>query len=194
MTRWLAAAGLFLLLVASLLGWTALEIAEQSERDEARRADVILVLGAAEYLGKPSPVLRLRLDHALELYHQRLAPRFLVTGGASESSRFTEAEAARDYLVKNGVPAQDILLEPEGTSTLQSIAASAEILDQMSLRTCIVVSDGYHIFRAKSMLEHHGVRAYGSPRQGASESLTRRARLYVRQSAGYWLWRLGLAR
>jgi uncharacterized SAM-binding protein YcdF (DUF218 family) len=194
MTRWFAAAGVLFLLAVSVLGWTAWEIAEQSERDEALRADVILVLGAAEYLGKPSPVLKLRLDHALDLYRRRLAPMVLVTGGASESSRFTEAEAARDYLVKNSVPAQDILLETEGTSTLQSIAASAEILDRMNMKSCIVVSDGYHIFRAKRMLEHRGVRAYGSPRHGAPESLTRRARLYVRQSAGYWIWRLGLAR
>lgn len=194
MKRWFAAAGLLLFLAVSVLGWTAWEIAEQSERDEAQRADVILVLGAAEYLGKPSPVLKLRLDHALDLYRRKLAPMFLVTGGAGKSSRFTEADAARDYLVKNGVPAQDILLESEGTSTLQSIAASAEILDRMNLKTCIVVSDGYHIFRAKSMLEHRGVRAYGSPRHGASESLTRRTKFYLRQSAGYWLWRLGLAR
>lgn len=194
MKRLFVAVGLVFLLAATVLGWTAFEIAQQSERDEARAADVILVLGAAEYMGRPSPVLKARLDHALELYQRKLAPRLLLTGGAGEGSKFTEAEAARDYLVKQGVPAENILLETEGTTTLQSIAAGAEILDRLSLRSCIVVSDGYHIFRAKSMLEHRGVRAYGSPRHGGSASATRQARLYVRQAAGYWLWRLGLSR
>ena len=176
------------------LGWTAIEIARQSRRDEAKPSDVIVVLGAAEYMGRPSPVLRARLDHALSLYEQHLAPRILVTGGSGENSRFTEAEAARDYLVRQGVPGENILLEAEGTTTLQSINAAAEIMEQRGLRSSIVVSDGYHVFRAKRMLEHRGLRAYGSPRQSPEGDPLRQSWLYLRQSAGYWLWVLRLSR
>lgn len=174
--------------------WVAVEIWHQSTRDEARPSDVIVVLGAAEYMGRPSPVLKARLDHALALYNQGIAPLVLVTGGFGEKSRFTEAEAARDYLVRNKVPSEDILMELEGTSTFQSIAAVTEIFERMNLKSCVVVSDGYHIYRAKKMLERRGIRAYGSPRYSSSEDVRRRAWLYLRQAAGYWVWYLNLAR
>ncbi len=176
------------------LVWVAIEISHQSTRDEARPSDVIVVLGAAEYMGRPSPVLKARLDHALDLYNQGIAPLVLVTGGFGEKSRFTEAEAARDYLVQNKVPSEDILMELEGTSTFQSIAAATEIFERMNLKSCVVVSDGYHIYRAKKMLERRGIRAYGSPRYSSSEDVRRRAWLYLRQAAGYWVWYLNLAR
>lgn len=176
------------------LVWVATEIGRQSSLDEARSADVILVLGAAEYMGRPSPVLRARLDHALMLYKKGIAPRILVTGGFGENSRFTEAEAGRDYLVQNGVPSENILMELEGTTTLQSLAGAAEILTLMDLDSCIIVSDGYHIFRAKRMLESRGVHAYGSPRYSSSGGFWHEWWLYLRQSAGYWLWYLNLSR
>ena len=185
-----AVAGLVLLAAVAALGWATLEVYRQSTRDEAQRADCIVVLGAAEYRGKPSPVLRARLDHALELYRKGLAPMIVTTGGSGEGSRFTEAEAGRDYLVRQGVPSEHIVLETEGTTTLQSIAAVAEILDRMNLGSCIVVSDGYHVFRAKKMLEVHGLKAYGSPRHGGGSDPW----LYIRQAAGLWLWVLNLSR
>lgn len=194
MKRWLWFSALGLMLVLAPLVWTALAIARQAHRDEARSADVIVVLGAAEYRGKPSPILRARLDHALNLYRRGLAPRILVTGGSGEGSRFTEAETARDYLVRNDVPAEAILLEAEGTTTLQSIVASAEILRRLNLKTCIVVSDGYHVYRAKSMIQEQGLVAYGSPRHGGDDSALRQAEHLLRQSAGYWLWRMHLSR
>jgi uncharacterized SAM-binding protein YcdF (DUF218 family) len=187
------AAALLLMIVCGLLAWTTAAVARQSARDEASPADAIVILGAAEYLGRPSPVLRARLDHGLDLWRRGLAPILLTTGGAGENSRFTEAEAARDYLVQHGVAAESILMETEGGSTLQSTAAAGEILRRMNLRRCIVVSDGYHVFRAKRMLERSGVVAYGSPRQGPSEGL-RHTWLCFRQAAGYWIWTVGLAR
>lgn len=189
----LRAAALLLLMTCGLVAWTTAAVVRQSVRDEAAPADAIIILGAAEYRGKPSPVLRARLDHGLDLWRRKLAPVILTTGGAGENSRFTEAEAARDYLVQHGVKAESILLETEGGSTLQSTAAAAEILRRMSLRSCIVVSDGYHVFRAKRMLERSGLVAYGSPRQGSHDGW-RYTWLCVRQAAGYWLWTLGLAR
>ena len=173
----------------------AREIGRQSSLDEAQPADVILVLGAAEYRGRPSPVLEARLNHALFLYLQRMAPRILTTGGAGGDPSFTEGEVARAYLSKHGVPSESILVESEGSSTVQSIAAAGEIMQRMNLRSCIVVSDGYHIYRVKRMLEEKGLRAYGSPRPdrpGAAPAGWREEWLYLRQAIAYGLWRIGI--
>src|SRR4051812_7469778 len=142
----------------------SVRIQRQSTRDEARPADIILVLGAAEYRGKPSPVLRARLDHALALYKKGLAPRILTTGGAGGDPVYTEGGVGQSYLVSQGVPSEAIVVEREGESTVYSTAAAAEIMRRMGLKSCIVVSDGYHIYRVKKMLEHLGVKVYGSPR------------------------------
>ena len=144
----LAAAG-----AVSQIARVSAEIRRQSNVDEARPADVILVLGAAEYRGRPSPVLEARLNHALFLYHQNLAPRILTTGGKGGDPTFTEGEVAHAYLSRHEVPSEAILVESEGESTVHSIAAAAEIMRRMNLKSCIVVSDGYHIYRVKKMLE-----------------------------------------
>src|SRR2546430_224755 len=141
----------------------ARDIRRQSRVDEAQPADIIVVLGAAEYRGRPSPVLEARLNHALFLYLRNLAPRILTTGGAGGDPTFTEGDVAHAYLSKHGVPSEAILVESEGESTVHSIAAAAEIMRRMNLKSCIVVSDGYHIYRVKKMLENHGITAYGSP-------------------------------
>ncbi len=195
MKRFLTVApALFLAAAVTALTWVAVQIALQSNRDEARTADAIVVLGAAEYMGRPSPVLQARLDHALYLYRQALAPLIVTTGGHGAKSPFTEAEAARDYLVARGIPSESVLLENEGTSTLQSAAGAAQILHQHNLNTCIVVSDGYHVFRAKRILEEHGIQAYGSPRPSEDPGAAEAAKLYVRQAAAYWLWQFGMSR
>src|SRR5579864_6236050 len=116
-----AARYVILLAVTALLvtiGYVSVRIGQQSTRDEAQPADVILVLGAAEYRGRPSPVLRARLDHALELYRQRLAPLILTTGGAGGDPVFTEGAVGRSYLSSHGVPAEAIIVETEGETTV----------------------------------------------------------------------------
>src|SRR5271170_1636963 len=169
------------------------EIRLQSTVDEARPADVIVVLGAAEYRGRPSPVLEARLNHALFLYLQNLAPRILTTGGRGGDPSFTEGEVAHAYLARHGVPSESVLVESEGETTVQSIAAAAEIMRRMNLRSCIVVSDGYHIYRVKKLLETQGMQVYGSPRpadrppSGWTEQW-----LYTRQALAYDLWRIGI--
>src|SRR5271170_263696 len=120
----------------------AREIRVQSTVDEAQPADVILVLGAAEYRGRPSPVLEARLNHALFLYLQGMAPRILTTGGKGGDPMFTEGEVGRAYLSRHGVPSEAILVESEGETTVHSTAAAAEIMRRMDLHSCIVVSDG----------------------------------------------------
>ena len=171
------------------------EIRRQSNVNEARPADVILVLGAAEYRGRPSPVLEARLNHALFLYHQNMAPRILTTGGKGGDPTFTEGEVAHAYLSRHEVPSEAILVENEGESTVHSIAAAAEIMRRMNLKSCIVVSDGYHIYRVKKMLETMGMQAYGSPRpeRAVEDPDSWRQRwVYARQAIAYELWRIGL--
>ncbi len=185
------------LVLAALAGGAAIRsiersIARQSTVDEARPADVILVLGAAEYRGRPSPVLEARLNHALFLYRLAMAPRILTTGGAGGDPTFTEGEVARAYLSKHGVPSEAIMVESEGESTVYSTAAAAEIMSRMNLKSCIVVSDGYHIFRVKRMLQSQGLAVYGSPRPEEPKNDWRQQWLYFRQAIAYALWRIGI--
>jgi uncharacterized SAM-binding protein YcdF (DUF218 family) len=174
----------------------ARDIRRQSRVDEAQPADIIVVLGAAEYRGRPSPVLEARLNHALFLYLRNLAPRILTTGGAGGDPSFTEGDVAHAYLSRHGVPSEAILVESEGESTVHSIAAAAEIMRRMNLRSCIVVSDGYHIYRVKKMLENQGMKVYGSPRPEDRVPLEtagwKQEWLYVRQALAYGLWRVGI--
>jgi uncharacterized SAM-binding protein YcdF (DUF218 family) len=194
MKRILAAALLAGLVLAAIqIGRTAVQIQRQSTRDETRPADVILILGAAEYRGRPSPVLRGRLDHGLELFREEMAPRILTTGGAGGDPVFTEGGVGRDYLIRQGVPSEAIIVENEAESTAQSTSAAAEILRRMNLKSCIVVSDGYHIFRAKKMLEAQGFQVYGSPRPTKARNDWKEWWVYVRQAVGYLLWSVGIA-
>jgi len=179
--------------LAVLVLRTARRIERQSTLDEARPADVILILGAAEYRGKPSPVLRGRLDHGLDLYRSRQAPLILTTGGAGGDPVFTEGAVGRDYLVRHGVPSESILVESEGETTMHSVAAAGEIMRRMELKSCIVVSNGYHIYRAKKMLEKLGFQVYGSPRPETPRNAGHQRWIYVRQAVGYLLWRWGIA-
>jgi len=192
--KWIAAVALLLALAALLVRVTsvAAEIQQQSTLDDAQPADAIIVLGAAEYRGKPSPVLEARLNHALFLYLKGMAPRVITTGGAGGDPVFTEGSVGRAYLAERGVPPEAIVVEREGESTVQSVAAVAEIMRRMSLKSAIVVSDGYHIFRVKKMLESSGLKVYGSPRPSVPPGGWRERWLYFRQAIGYLLWRVGV--
>ena len=181
------------LAVLSCVIYVSIEIGRQSSIDEAQPADVILVLGAAEYRGRPSPVLKARLDHALYLYGKKLAPILLTTGGAGGDPDYTEGGVGRSYLIEHNVPSEAIIVEPEGETTAHSIAAAGEIMQRMGLKSCILVSDGYHIYRAQKMLEFRGIKVYGSPRQSSAREEPGQWWLYVRQSVGYLLWSVGLS-
>jgi uncharacterized SAM-binding protein YcdF (DUF218 family) len=190
-----AATFMVLALVTFVLGYLialSVRIERQSTRDEARPADAIVVMGAAEYRGHPSPVFRLRLDHAVHLYQQRLAPYIMTTGGPGGDPSFTEGGVGRSYLIDRGVPAEAIIVETEGESTAWSLTAAAEIFRRMGLRSCILVSDGYHIFRAKRILEQHGFTVYGSPREPGEASYLKNCWRYLRQAVGYTLWKIGV--
>ncbi len=174
------------------VGRVALAVRDQARRDEARPADVIIVLGAAEYKGKPSPVFRSRLDHAFDLYQKKLAPKVLTTGGSGGERVHTEAEVGRQYLASRGIPVEQIYIEREGASTAQSAAASAEVLKRMGWTSCILVSDGYHLYRAKRMMRSHGIECAASPRPAREMSAWEAGWIYVRQAVGYSLFDMGL--
>src|ERR1700687_1142613 len=192
--KWIVAVALLLVIAVTLVKVTgvAAEIHRQSVLDDAQPADAIIVLGAAEYRGKPSPVLEARLNHALFLYLKGMAPRIITTGGAGGDPVFTEGSVGRSYLAGHCVPPEAIVVEREGGSTAQSVAAVAEIMRRMSLKSAIVVSDGYHIFRVKKMLESSGLKVYGSPRPSISPGGWRERWQYLRQAIGYLLWRIGI--
>ncbi len=192
--KWIVAIALLLAVVAVgvRVNQVAAAIQSQSTIDEARRADAIIVLGAAEYRGKPSPVLEARLNHALFLYLKRLAPRVITTGGAGGDPVFTEGSVGRAYLTERGIPPEAIVVEREGESTAQSVAAVVEIMRRMNLKSAIVVSDGYHIFRVKKMLESSGMRVYGSPRPSLPPGGWQEQWQYYRQAVGFLLWRVGI--
>lgn len=170
----------------------SVRIGRQSTRDEARRADVIIVMGAAEYRGHPSPVLKLRLDHAVTLYERHLAPYIMTTGGPGGDPSFTEGGVGRSYLIDRGIPAESVIVENEGESTAYSLSAATEIMRRMGLHSCIIVSDGFHIFRVKRILQQEGFAAFGSPRAQGDTTIVTEWWQYFRQAVAYCLWRGGV--
>jgi uncharacterized SAM-binding protein YcdF (DUF218 family) len=156
------AAALGLLLVAYLV-ITFAQVYRASQHDGAHPADALIVLGAAQYDGQPSPVLRARLDHTLELYESGLAHRIVVTGGRQEGDRFTEATTGYNYLREHGVPDEAILKVVQGSNTWESLAASARVLLDRGMRDVVLITDGYHAYRAEAIAEDSGLDASVSP-------------------------------
>lgn len=170
---------------------TFLRIQQQAGRDEARQADCIVVLGAAEYSGRPSPVLRARLDHAYDLFKRGLAPIVITTGGNGGDPKFSEGGVGRAYLMGRGIPEQDIIAETQADNTDESVERVAAIMNTNGMHRCIAVSDGYHIFRIKKMLERQGFTVYGAPRpQTHPPSRWREDYLILREIVSYGLWRI----
>jgi uncharacterized SAM-binding protein YcdF (DUF218 family) len=134
-----------------------------SRRDGAREADAVVVLGAAQYDGRPSPVLEGRLDHALNLYEDGTVDVIVLTGGKQEGDRFTEAYVGAVYLGSKGVPDEDMLLEVQGTNTWESLAAATRILRDRGLTDAVLVTDGYHALRVNAIADELGINASVSP-------------------------------
>lgn len=149
--------------VALAAGFGTVRIWQQGATDERRPADAILVLGAAQYDGKPSPVFEARLQHAVALWKEGIAPWFIVTGGKLPGDRTTEAAAARRYAVAHGVPESAIFGEDEAHNTLDSLAAVAVQMRDRDLRTVVLVSDPTHMLRTLRIAQDLGLEAWGSP-------------------------------
>ena len=149
--------------LAAVAGYATYRVWSQGQQDDRRPADAIVVMGAAQYDGWPSPVFRARLDHAVALYQAGLAPRLVVTGGKADGDRTTEAATARDYAIAHGVPPEAILAEDQSRTTLESIRAVGEVLRANGLRDALFVSDRPHMLRVLRMAQDDGITAWGSP-------------------------------
>ncbi len=154
------AAGLAVAFSGALATW---RITAQGDRDEQRPADAIVVLGAAQYDGRPSPVFQARLDHAVELWHKGLARWFIVTGGKLPGDRTTEAATARAYAIDHGVPAEVIFGEDSARNTLTSMRLVAALMHDRGLRSAVFVSDPTHMLRVLRLADDLDIDAYGSP-------------------------------
>ncbi len=156
--------GVAALAIAGLsLAATTFRIWQQGEQDERRPADAIVVLGAAQYDGRPSPVFEARLAHAVELYHDGLAPLFIVTGGRIPGDVTTEAAVARRYAIEHGVPQSAIIGEDQGRNTLTSMRSVAGMLKERDLHSALFVSDPTHMLRVLRMAADLGIAGFGSP-------------------------------
>ena len=147
-----------------------------ASRDEAQPAQAIVVLGAAQYAGKPSPVLRARLDHALELWNRHLAALLILTGGTGSGDTTSEAAVGRTYARKHGVPDSAILVENEGRTTSESMRAVAGMLEVRGLQTALLVSDPFHMLRLRILARRFGFTPYTSPTRTSPISPNREER------------------
>lgn len=181
------------LLVAALLAYLAVtfvQVWQASRRDGAREADAIVVFGAAQYNGRPSAVLRARLDHAVLLYRQRLAGVVVVTGGRRPGDSQTEAGASAAYLQQHGVPERAILWEPYGRSSWQQLASVAGILRQRGLERVVLVTDPFHAERVHEMAEELGLDATVSPTRTSPISGASEVRHLMKETAAVALGRV----
>ena len=142
--------------MAAYLLATAFLVMREANFDEVRPVDAIVVFGAAEYVGRPSPVYRARLDHAYELFERGMAPLVITTGGSGKDPKFSEGQVGRDYLSKLGVPDVNLIAETQAGDTEQSARRVAVILEANDLKSALLVSDAYHLYRAKRMMEQRG--------------------------------------
>src|SRR6202167_1012195 len=194
--RWLLRLeALGLAALVSFLTLTAIGIVHEGTLQEIHPADAIVVFGAAEYSGRPSPVLRARLDHAFELFKQGIAPVVIVTGGAALDPSFSEGGVGSDYLKRRGIPERNLIAETQGSDTAQSAVRIAVIMRANGLHSCVAVSDAYHVFRIKRLLEHEGIGpVYEAPRPGSRpHSIEQRLYAVLREASSYLLCRMGMS-
>jgi uncharacterized SAM-binding protein YcdF (DUF218 family) len=193
LTGWRVFSVLFLLASLALAGWFAWvfgQIRYYAHHDEARPADAIAVFGAAEYDGRPSPVLRARLDHALELYHRGLSPLIITLGGQGDAYH-SEGSVGRDYLLAHGVPESSIIAETSSNNTEASAEELGIIARANQLNRIVAVSDGTHLFRIRALCLHDGVQVFTSPRpSGRAISRFRRIQRMGHELLSYTFWRI----
>jgi uncharacterized SAM-binding protein YcdF (DUF218 family) len=158
-----------------LLAWitSAVLVVVWSQRDASRPAAAIVVLGAAQYVGRPSPVLRARLDHAIALYKNGLAPVLVVTGGKGPRDTTSEAEVSFAYAARQGVPDSAIIVESAGRNSDESMRAVAEMMHKRGMRDAVLVSDPFHMLRLQVLATQLGITPYTSPTQTSPISANR---------------------
>jgi uncharacterized SAM-binding protein YcdF (DUF218 family) len=175
------------------VAWICLWVVRESWQQEVHPADAIVVFGAAEYDGRPSPVLRARLDHAFYLFQRGVSPVVVTTGGAGADPKYNEGGVGHDYLMHRGIPEANLIAETLGSDTAQSAKRVAVIMRTNHMRSCIAVSDAYHVFRIRKLLEHEGLKVYVAPRPDSRpRSAGQRAQAVLREAMSYIAWRLHL--
>src|SRR4051812_22715924 len=191
---WVRLLALIVVAVIALLIVTAVQVVRTASLQELHPADAIVVFGAAEYSGRPSPVLRARLDHALDLFHRGVARVVITTGGAAGDPHFSEGGVGRDYLMRHGVPERSLIAETQGRDTSESAVRVAVIMRANNIHSCVAVSDAYHVFRIRKLLEHEGIRpVYTAPRLDTRpHTILQRAGSALRESTSYLLWKMGI--
>ena len=185
-------AGLVLLLLLFLLA-VSFRVVHEAGKQELHAADVIVVFGAAEYSGHPSPVFKARLDHAYELFSRKLAPVVIVTGGAAADPSYSEGGVGRDYLMHRGVPERNLIAETLGTDTAHSAQRVGVIMRANNMKSCLAVSDEYHVFRIKELLRREGMHVYVAPRSGSRpKNAGQRMAAVLREAISYLVWKLNI--
>jgi len=185
--------GLTLLFAAALTHFLSIcaGIVHAAAENQTRPADAIVVFGAAEYSGRPSPVYRARLDHGFDLFRQGVAAVVITTGGAAADPSFSEGGVGHDYLMGRGIPDANLIAETQGTDTAQSAERVAVIMRANHMRSCVAVSDAYHVFRIRKLLQHQNVLVYTAPRPDSRpHSAWQRTEAVLREAASYLVWRL----
>lgn len=178
-----------LVISALVVVGTAFRVWQVAREDDRTHADMAVVLGAAQYNGVPTEVLRARLEHAKRLYDQGVVKYIATTGGRQPGDEYTEGEAGRIWLVENGVPDDKVLEIGEGNDTLGSIRALAVEARERKLTTAVIVSDPWHSLRARSMAEDEGLDAWPSPTRSGPNVQTRETQLfYIRRETGALLY------
>ncbi len=185
---------LLLLAVFSYLAAVYGGIVSGARGDELHPGDAIVVFGAAEYDGRPSPVYKARLDHAAALYRRGLAPMVITTGGAGADPRFSEGEVGREYLKNLGIPDSRLIAETQSPDTAESARRVAIILRANGMSSCLAVSDGYHMFRIKRMLGRENITVVAAPRPNSKpQTFWKRNGAVWHEIASYTLWLLHLS-
>ena len=188
---WIAVGVLAIVVVTFAL--IARGVLHDAGEQQLHPADAIIIFGAAEYAGRPSPVFRARLDHANQLFRQGLAPVVITTGGAAADPHFSEGGVGHDYLMRRGVPESALIAETQASDTSESAARVAVIMRANRMKSCIAVSDAFHMFRIHKLLENQGMQVYIAPRPDSRpKSGWQRAMAVMRESASYLLWKLGV--
>ena len=168
-------------------------ILNDSTKQELHPADAIIVFGAAQYDGRPSPVFKARLDHANELFRQGLAPVVITTGGSAADPKFSEGGVGHDYLMRKGVPESALIAETQASDTAESAERVFAIMQKNHMHSCLAVSDAFHMFRIRMLLMHQGLRVFLAPRPDSRpKSLWLSMVALMKESASYLLWRAGL--
>lgn len=185
--RFLRGLALIGISVLALLVLVCVLVVVQGRRDETHRANAALVLGAAQWNGAPSPVLRARLDRALELYRRGIVNRVILTGGVGAGDRVSEAAAGREYMLSQGVSPDSLLMEDQGITTLESLRNAAQLTRANGIESVLLVSDSYHMLRSLKIAHDLGMDAAGAPIRSSPQGFSAEEAAHVLREAGAYL-------